>query len=146
MWDQRYQSLDYAYGTKPNQFLVDNISTFKPNGHILCPADGEGRNGVFLAKKGFQVTTFDQSSEGCKKAEQLAKKHQVDISIHHCSYQSFEYQAYDGVFLCFFHLIARRPSLVTSILHQCSGYKRHFNVDRVCKRTVTFNLRRAKKL
>ena len=114
MWDQRYQSLDYAYGTKPNQFLVDNISAFKPNGHILCPADGEGRNGVFLAQNGFQVTTFDQSSEGCKKAEKLARKHGVDIAIHHHSFQSFDYQAYDGVFLCFFHLLPDQRQL----LHQ----------------------------
>ena len=69
MWDQRYQSSEYAYGESPNDYLKSQIKRFKSNAHILLPADGEGRNGVFLARQGFKVTTFDQSAVGCKKAE-----------------------------------------------------------------------------
>ncbi|MGC6368033.1 MAG: class I SAM-dependent methyltransferase [Candidatus Marinamargulisbacteria bacterium] len=104
MWDQRYQSSEYAYGESPNDYLKSQIKRFKKDAHILLPADGEGRNGVFLARQGFKVTTFDQSAVGCKKAELLAKKFDVDLSIHHDSLNTFSFSAYDGIILCFFHL------------------------------------------
>ena len=104
MWDQRYQLSEYAYGESPNDYLVAHIKRFKKDAHILLPADGEGRNGVFLATQGFKVTTFDQSVVGCKKAELLAKKFNVDLTIHHASFNTFSFSSYDGIVLCFFHL------------------------------------------
>ena len=70
-WDKRYSESGYAYGTEPNDFLKQNFSTI-PRGKVLSIAEGEGRNAVFLAKQGYQVTAIDSSIVAINKAEQLA--------------------------------------------------------------------------
>lgn len=80
MWDNRYSSEDYAYGINPNVFLKDSIEKYKLKGSILMPAEGEGRNAVYAAKKGLEVTAFDISVEGKKKALKLAKKENIEIT------------------------------------------------------------------
>lgn len=79
MWDNRYSSKDYAYGTAPNEFFKDSIEQHKLSGKILLPAEGEGRNAVYAAKQGLEVTAFDISIEGKKKALELAEKEGVEI-------------------------------------------------------------------
>ena len=54
MWDQRYSSDSYAYGTEPNDFLVESVGSL-PKGKVLCLAEGEGRNAVWLAQQGREV-------------------------------------------------------------------------------------------
>ncbi|MCB1647539.1 MAG: methyltransferase domain-containing protein [Pseudomonadales bacterium] len=71
-WDQRYQGEEYLFGTAPNDFLAEIISQV-PKGETLCLADGEGRNGVFLAKQGYEVTSVDASRVGLVKARALAE-------------------------------------------------------------------------
>ena len=78
MWDERYQGEDFVYGTEPNDFLRSQIDNLLP-GRILCLAEGEGRNAVFLAEQGFTVTGVDQSSVGLAKAERLAAQRGVRI-------------------------------------------------------------------
>ena len=67
MWDKRYDTEEYIYGTEPNDFLKANYATL-PKPKILSLAEGEGRNAVFLAKQGFKVTAVDSSSIGLAKA------------------------------------------------------------------------------
>jgi SAM-dependent methyltransferase len=76
-WDDRYGTPDYLYGTEPSDFLAERWSTLLPGGEILCLADGEGRNGVFLATKGMRVTAVDSSVVGLAKAERLAAERGV---------------------------------------------------------------------
>ena len=78
MWDQRFSQRVYVYGTCPNDFLRDAIAN-KPKGKVLCLADGEGRNGVYLAQQGHEVTSVDISSAGLQKARDLANKRGVSI-------------------------------------------------------------------
>ena len=61
MWDERYNSKDYIYGEEPNSFLAENIQSI-PKGKVLCLGEGEGRNAVFLARQGYEVTAVDLSS------------------------------------------------------------------------------------
>ncbi|MCH2055607.1 MAG: hypothetical protein MK214_03130 [Thalassotalea sp.] len=70
-WDKRYSESGYAYGTEPNDFLKQNFSTIQ-RGKVLSITEGEGRNAVFLAKQGYQVTAIDSSIVAINKAEQLA--------------------------------------------------------------------------
>ncbi|MGE0326073.1 MAG: class I SAM-dependent methyltransferase [Polyangiaceae bacterium] len=80
MWDQRYADPDYVYGTEPNDFLKETAEAHLPEGgSVLCLAEGEGRNGVFLAGLGFKVTGVDGSSVGLEKAQRLAKQRGVEI-------------------------------------------------------------------
>ena len=79
MWDNRYSSDEYAYGIAPNIFLKDVIEEYNLKGKMLLPAEGEGRNAVYAAKNGLEVTAFDISLEGKKKALKLAARENVDI-------------------------------------------------------------------
>ena len=78
-WNERYQNESFFYGKDPNDFLVQNVELIKPGSKILCLAEGEGRNAVFLASKGFVVTALDQSSVGLEKLKQFA--HEKNVSI-----------------------------------------------------------------
>ena len=70
MWDERYSSSTYVYGTEPNRFLAENTQRLQ-KGKILCLAEGEGRNAVQLARCGYEVTAVDQSEVGRAKALKL---------------------------------------------------------------------------
>ena len=80
-WDERYATEEYAYGTEPNEFLRENVALWKlpPDAKCLLVADGEGRNGVFLAEQGYSVLSMDASEVGLKKAKTLAAQRHVSI-------------------------------------------------------------------
>ena len=78
-WDERFSQDGFFYGKEPNDFLKDNISVFKKQGDLLCLGEGEGRNAVFLATQGFQVTAMDGSQEGFKKLALLAQEKKVIV-------------------------------------------------------------------
>lgn len=79
MWNERYSDAFNAYGTEPNDFLREHADTL-PNGPILCLAEGEGRNAVFLARRGHEVTAVDLSEVGLNNAQLLASQHNVTIT------------------------------------------------------------------
>jgi SAM-dependent methyltransferase len=79
-WDDRYSSAEYVYGTEPSDFLAERYAELPPGGEILCLADGEGRNGVFLASRGMRVTAVDSSAVGLAKAERLAAERGVALT------------------------------------------------------------------
>lgn len=81
MWDQRYSEEGFVYGSAPNDFLSSEYSRIPTGGRVLCLAEGEGRNAVFLAKHGYAVTAVDQSSVGLEKAKKLAHENGVEISM-----------------------------------------------------------------
>lgn len=79
-WDQRYSVPEFVYGTQPNQFLTQQMPRILPGGRVLCLADGEGRNGVWLALQGFAVRSVDVSAQGVEKTLQLARQSGVPIN------------------------------------------------------------------
>ena len=88
MWDQRYSAAEYAYGTQPNTFLAENIHHL-PKGNVLCLAEGEGRNAVFLAKNGYMVTAVDSSIVGLNKAKKLADENGVTVNCIHADLANY---------------------------------------------------------
>lgn len=78
-WQARYSAAHYVYGTEPNEFLRDVVAGLPP-GDVLCLADGEGRNSVFLAERGHRVTAVDLSANGIEKARTLAAERNVTIT------------------------------------------------------------------
>lgn len=89
MWDERYSEPGFAYGTEPNDFLR-SVAHRIPPGPVLCIGEGEGRNAVFLARQGFDVTAVDGSSVGLAKAERLAAEHGVSLSTIHADLARFD--------------------------------------------------------
>lgn len=78
-WDEKYAGRDYAYGTEPNAFLVSQRHRLERGMEVLAVADGEGRNGVWLAQQGLRVTTVDGSAVAVQKALKLALDRRVNI-------------------------------------------------------------------
>jgi len=104
-WNERYAASEYAYGTEPNLFFRESLEKIPP-GKILFPAEGEGRNAVFAAKLGWDVTAFDVSIEGKKKAELLAGSNSVKIDYLIGNYDivSFPVNHFDCIVLIFAHM------------------------------------------
>jgi SAM-dependent methyltransferase len=78
-WDNRYAEPGYAYGTGPNAFLATQRGLLKPGMTALAVADGEGRNGVWLAQQGLEVLSVDGSDVGLRKTRELAGERGVPI-------------------------------------------------------------------
>ncbi len=78
-WNERYALDGFVYGTRPNAWLEESVGALPAGGTVLCIADGEGRNGVWLAEQGFEVTSVDQSEVGMIKADALAAERGVEL-------------------------------------------------------------------
>lgn len=78
-WDERYACEEYLYGTEPNDFIREQATKISDRGRILCLAEGEGRNAVFLAGLGHTVVAVDQSRIGLEKARRLASRRGVTV-------------------------------------------------------------------
>jgi SAM-dependent methyltransferase len=105
-WDARYAEDGFAYGERPNHFLTTTADRIRPGGQVLVPGDGEGRNGVWLARQGFAVTSVDMSKSGCDKAQALAHRHGVAIDVVCADLSSWDWpvQQFDAVVSIFLHL------------------------------------------
>ncbi len=103
-WNERYSAPEFAYGESPNVFFSTWLIRFQP-GAILMAAEGEGRNAVFAASKGWDVTAFDLSIEGKHKAELLAKQHNVQVDYQVGDFQDlqFEPHSFDAIGLIYAH-------------------------------------------
>ena len=78
-WQGRFSAPDYVFGEAPNAFLKAQAEKLPKSGKALAVADGEGRNGVFLAEKGLDTLSIDFSPNGLLKARALAKKRGVKL-------------------------------------------------------------------
>ncbi len=114
MWDERYAADEYAYGKNANDFLTARHGVL-PKGKILCLADGEGRNSVFLARQGYEVTAVDLSLAGLEKGKKLALEYGVEVNFVHADLAGFDVgdNCWDGVVSIFCHL----PPVIRSALH-----------------------------
>ncbi len=86
-WNERYALPEYVYGKEPNEFFRQEIDKLS-GGHLLLPAEGEGRNAVYAAAMGWQVTAFDYSDEARRKALDLALEKGVNINYKVADFQS----------------------------------------------------------
>jgi SAM-dependent methyltransferase len=102
-WDTRFGAGEYVFGTAPNAFLATQAAWLRPGMSALCVADGEGRNSVWLAQQGLDVTAFDFSQAGLAKARTLAASAGVCVDHRHCDVARFDWDAaqYDAVVAIF---------------------------------------------
>lgn len=116
MWDQRYRADEYAYGTAPNVFFKTSVEKYTLGAQLLLAAEGEGRNAVFAAKKGFEVTAFDISEEGKKKALQLAETEKVSFRYEVGNFLDMDFadKSFDAAALIYAHF----PPDILSIYHR----------------------------
>lgn len=105
-WNARFSSDAYVYGTEPNVFLAQEANRLPAHARILSLAEGEGRNGVFLASQGHSITGVDASSVGLEKARRLAAERGVELQtiVSDLGDYAIAPNAWDAVVLIFCHL------------------------------------------
>lgn len=106
-WNERYASSDYVFGESPNEFVCASASHLATGQSVLCVADGEGRNSVWLAERGLQVTAFDFASNAVDKARRLAQQRNVSVDFHVADIETwpFESARYDAVVAIFIQFL-----------------------------------------
>ncbi len=115
MWDARYLESGFAFGTEANDFLKAEFWRIPAGGRVLCLAEGEGRNAVFLAEQGYEVTAIDLSKVGLNKALQLAADRGVNITVQVADLAEYDFgQAqWDGIV----SISAHMPNAVQQHVH-----------------------------
>jgi SAM-dependent methyltransferase len=114
-WDERYGADAYMYGKEPNDFLKQNIDAL-PQGSVMCLADGEGRNSVFIASTGRAAWSVDLSTHGPRKTMQLAAERKVEVHAETADLATFDLgqNRWDAIVSIFAHM----PKEVRADLHK----------------------------
>jgi cyclopropane fatty-acyl-phospholipid synthase-like methyltransferase len=126
MWEERFAATDtYVFGTEPAHFLVENRAYLAPGQKALSIADGEGRNSVYLAEHGLDVTALEFAPSAISKAQDLAKQRGVTVEYRCCNILTEDWAEPDAY------------DLVAAIFVQFTGpegRKRQFDgMQRSCK-------------
>ena len=118
-WNHRYAANDFVYGTAPNAFLAE-VGDLIPPGPVLCLAEGEGRNAVHLATRGYAVTAVDLSSVGLAKAQKLAAIRGTSLTtvVADLSEYPIAPASWSGVVAIFMHL---PPGLRRAVLARATA-------------------------
>lgn len=120
-WNSRYNTEKFIYGINPNNFLKSFIDN-NPPGKILLPGDGEGRNAIYAAKKGWDVTSFDYSETAKKKALRMAIENKVQINYHNSTVETFSSKdKFDLISIIYLHL----PPIIRHTFH--AGLSKYLN-------------------
>lgn len=122
-WNTRYDTEKFIYGLNPNNFLKSFIEN-NPPGKILLPGDGEGRNAIYAAKNGWDVTAYDYSESAKKKALSLAKENNVKINYHNSNVEKFSSKdKFDLISIIYLHL----PPVIRKKFH--IGLSKYLNAN-----------------
>lgn len=117
-WDERFSEEGFAYGDRPSRLLMGWSDTLAQDDFwdALVPASGEGRDAVYLAQLGLDVTALDISTAGHKKAQKLAERCGVEIDTVEADLFQWTWPTdkFDVIAAMFAHM----PSAVRAVLHQ----------------------------
>jgi 2-polyprenyl-3-methyl-5-hydroxy-6-metoxy-1,4-benzoquinol methylase len=98
-WNSRFEAEGYLFGTEPNAWLREHADVWRPGQRVLSVADGEGRNSVWLARRGLVVDAFDIAEVGVAKARRMAAEQGVSVNfaVADCDLLEWPEAVYDGV-------------------------------------------------
>lgn len=118
-WNQKFGETPNLYGELPNEYLREKLKNLKV-GKIIFPGEGEGRNAIYAAEKGWNVLAIDQSEVAKENALQLASKKNVKIGYEAIDIQDYVCDAeFDALALIYFHLPLNIMNEVHSQLSKC---------------------------
>ena len=105
MWDEKFSREGYFYGFEPNVFIESQTKLLAPQSKVLCLGEGEGRNAVYLADRGFEVTALDASAIGMTKALAMASKRGVNFKVELLDLEQWNpKEKYNAVVTSYLHL------------------------------------------
>ena len=104
-WNNKFSKVDYFNGTKPNEFLASKIELIKNKKTLLCLGEGEGRNAIFFAQNGLEITAIDASDVGLAKLELKSKEENLDIKTIFMDLNHWEVkEKYDVIVASYLHM------------------------------------------
>lgn len=120
-WDERYRLFPDLFGERPNDFLVSSEVLLPRGGRVLVVGDGQGRNGVWLARRGFRVTAVDLSEVACRQARERAVAAGVEIEVIHADLLEWatapaSQGPWDAIVWIFLHLSAHLRHRLAGLL------------------------------
>lgn len=118
-WDNSFSDQDYVYGESENVFIHEMSDIIAEHSKVGCFAEGEGRNAVYLAKLGHDVTSYDQSTVGLEKTKTLAKQNDVNVKTVELDLTEEKVDAnqYDAAIMVFGHVPKKdQPFLMESMM------------------------------
>lgn len=120
-WNERYQAQDYIFGVNPNDFIRAVTPLAAQDETAFAPADGEGRNGVYLAQLGYDVSSVDVSNLAVDKAMALAAQHDVQINanVGDVFTHPLTDGQYDVVIVCFMHFMPEDHTAFMNRMQDC---------------------------
>jgi len=119
-WNKKFSRDGYLYGKRPNSFLVSCSSNFKKAQRVLCLGEGEGRNAVYFASIGYDVTALDASDIGLKKLEDLAEEAEVYVKTKCLDLNEWEPSIkYGTIIASFLHMYQSERELLFNKIESC---------------------------
>ena len=118
-WEARFAGPEYHFGTEPNAFIRSKAALLKPGQKALSIADGEGRNGVFLAEQGLDVLAMDFSPKALAKSQALARERGVGIRTEQADLDTWRWPVGE------FDVVAAISLLVLRAAASHAGVQRH---------------------
>jgi len=104
-WNSKFSRDGYLYGIKPNSFIASKVKSFPRGGKVLCLGEGEGRNAIFLAKRGMEVTAIDASDIGLSKLHFRALEEGVTVETICADLNDWEVkEQYDVIVASYLHM------------------------------------------
>jgi 2-polyprenyl-3-methyl-5-hydroxy-6-metoxy-1,4-benzoquinol methylase len=115
LWDQRYTQNSYVYGRQPNAFLVSQINQL-PKGKVLSLAEGQGRNAIYMAQQGYEVTAVDGSAVAMQQTAEFARESGLSITTITTDLADFKIgiEKWDVILSIYCHL----PSALRKTVHR----------------------------
>ena len=138
-WDQRYDTTEFVYGKHPNAFFKEFIDDHQ-RGSLLLPAEGEGRNAVYAALKGWNVTAFDYSQNAREKAMSLCEEYGVNVNYTISSIEDYHAEKqFDAIALIFLHM---PPDIRQQMHRKLTNFLKpggYFLMEAFSKKQVNYN-------
>ena len=139
-WNNKFSKADYFYGINPNEFLASNIGLLNNHKKLLCLGEGEGRNAIFFAKNGFEVSAIDASDLGLGKLQNRAKEENLDIKTI-CIDLNFwkAEEKYDVIMASYLHLLKNEREELFKKIEETLNINGYFIAEFFSTKQLSYN-------
>ena len=139
-WNGKFSKADYFYGINPNDFLASNIELLKNHQKLLCLGEGEGRNAIFFAKNGFEVSAIDASNLGLEKLQNRAIQEKLDIKTICMDLNFWETdEKYDVIVASYLHMYKDEREELFKKIEESLNINGYFIAEFFSTKQLSFN-------
>lgn len=139
-WNSKFSRDGYLYGKKPNAFLVSCSNNFNINHRFLCLGEGEGRNAIYFAKRGYEVVALDASDIGLKKLQEHANEFNVEVKTKCIDLNDWEpSKKYGTIVASFLHMYEYEREALFDKINSCLEFDGYFAGEFFSKNQLNYS-------